>query len=275
MSPPQVPPKGDNGMHTCDLLIYDEESDRHVRITWEEALEATLVFDNNFWADASGTEMADGDQNKTTLSGWYDKADAWSTFNKGGSDYKTAAGENGKNLDCRIIVARPFIEHLMVRCSPLAPLATRERMPDSPSLRLDAQHNVVMTVAGRDTGATLFGPADSARRTRLPTRCPRARILAHPLLPVGAQCNSRRTRRSRPSRDTCAPTPWNPCTNPASACHRAHPRACLWRAQYTGHFKAVVTCAASRPEPATSTPAPAAVSHPLPSCACAASRRTS
>jgi hypothetical protein len=31
-------------------------------------------------------------------------------------------------------VARPFIEHAM--------------------------HNVIMTVAGRDTGATLFGPAD-------------------------------------------------------------------------------------------------------------------
>ena len=128
MSPPQVPPKGDNGMHTCDLLIYDEESDRHVRITWEEALEATLVFDDKFWGDASGTEMADGDQNKTTLSQWYDKAKAWSDFNKGETDYKTASGTDNKNLDCRIIVARPFIEHLMVRCSPLAPLATRTRV---------------------------------------------------------------------------------------------------------------------------------------------------
>ena len=35
---------------------------------------------------------------------------------------------------CRIVLARPFIEHLM--------------------------HNVIMTVSGRDTGATLFGPAD-------------------------------------------------------------------------------------------------------------------
>ena len=34
----------------------------------------------------------------------------------------------------RIVLARPFIEHLM--------------------------HNAILTVAGRDTGATLFGPAD-------------------------------------------------------------------------------------------------------------------
>jgi len=133
MSPPQVPPKGDS-MHTCDLLIYDEESDRHVRVTWEEAMEATLVGDADFYNDAAGTAMADGNDNSTKFSEWKDMADAWSTFNKGGGDYATAAGENGKNLACRIIVARPFIEHLM--------------------------HNVVMTVAGRDTGATLFGPAD-------------------------------------------------------------------------------------------------------------------
>ena len=134
MSPPQIPPKGD-GMHTCDLLVYDEESDRHVRITWEDALEATLCNDaQGFYNSASDTDMSDGNQNTTKLSDWKDMADEWSAYNKGGVDYKTAAGENGKNLECRIIVARPFIEHLM--------------------------HNAVLTVAGRDTGATLFGPAD-------------------------------------------------------------------------------------------------------------------
>ena len=55
------------------------------------------------------------------------------TYNKGGDV------EGGfKNLDpnVRIVVARPFIEHTM--------------------------HNVIMAVAGRDTGATLFGPAECA-----------------------------------------------------------------------------------------------------------------
>jgi hypothetical protein len=133
MSPPQVPPRGD-GLHTCDLLVYDEESDRHVRITWEDALEATLCGDaTGFYNDAADTDMADGNQNTTKLSSWKASADQWSTFNKGGQDYKATIAAGGK-LDCRIIVARPFIEHLM--------------------------HNVVMTVAGRDTGATLFGPAD-------------------------------------------------------------------------------------------------------------------
>ena len=133
MSPPQVPPKGD-GLHTCDLLIYDEESDRHVRITWEEALEATLCGDaTGFYNDAADTKMADGNDNSTLLSSWKASADQWSNFNKGTQDYKATLAAGG-GLDCRIIIARPFIEHLM--------------------------HNVVMCVAGRDTGATLFGPAD-------------------------------------------------------------------------------------------------------------------
>jgi len=138
MSPPQIPPKGD-GLHTCDLLVYDEESDRHVRITWEEALEATLAMEletadggQGFYPLAKDTAMADGNQNTTTLETWTNKAKLWSTYNKGGGEYKTAAADGG--IDVRIIVARPFIEHLM--------------------------HNVVMCVAGRDTGATLFGPAD-------------------------------------------------------------------------------------------------------------------
>ena len=132
MSPPQIPPKGD-GLHTCDLLVYDEESDRHVRITWEDALEATLINDaEGFYTAAADTTMADGNQNTTTLGSWADAARKWSTYNKGSGDYKAAAADGG--IDVRIIIARPFIEHLM--------------------------HNVVMTVAGRDTGATLFGPAD-------------------------------------------------------------------------------------------------------------------
>ena len=46
MMPPQVKPTGTGSglnLHTADMLIYDEESDKHVRITWREALKATLA----------------------------------------------------------------------------------------------------------------------------------------------------------------------------------------------------------------------------------------
>ena len=40
MQPPQVQPQGSNKF-TADMMIYDEESDRHVRIPWMEALQAS------------------------------------------------------------------------------------------------------------------------------------------------------------------------------------------------------------------------------------------
>jgi len=131
MAPPQVEPK-DSALHTCDIMIFDEERDAHVRITWEDAMNATLVNDDKFYAGTTaGTKMEDGTKDGKKLSDWKTAAGNWNTYNKGG------AVEGGfKNLDpnVRIVVARPFIEHTM--------------------------HNVIMAVAGRDTGATLFGPAD-------------------------------------------------------------------------------------------------------------------
>ena len=130
MSPPQVKPKGDNGEHTCDIMLFDEERDTHVRITWEDALKATLVKDPEFMKNrAPGTKMQDGKENKSTLKTWMDAADKWNAYNKGEREWS-----EDLDKDIRIVVARPFIEHLM--------------------------HNVVMCVSGRDTGATLFGPAD-------------------------------------------------------------------------------------------------------------------
>ena len=40
MQPPQVKPPN-SGKFTCDMLLYDEESDRHVRVTWLDALNAS------------------------------------------------------------------------------------------------------------------------------------------------------------------------------------------------------------------------------------------
>ena len=149
MMPPQVQP-GDGsieaGKHTCDIMIYDEEADRHVRITWLDALRACLVGAEG--VDV-GTEMSGG-QN---VEAWRKAATAWAIFNGdmsvdketdeesepsgeellSGNVYKKTMTIDGAS-DVRIVVARPFIEHMM--------------------------HSVVLAVAGRDTGATLFGPAD-------------------------------------------------------------------------------------------------------------------
>ena len=84
MSPPQVKPKGETGEHTCDIMLFDEERDTHVRITWEDALKATLVKDPEFMKNrAPGTKMQDGKENKSTLKTWMDAADKWNAYNKG------------------------------------------------------------------------------------------------------------------------------------------------------------------------------------------------
>ena len=114
MSPPQVKPK-DEGDHTCDMMIFDEERDTHVRVTWEDALAATLVNDPKFYtARAQGTTMQDGANNTTTLDTWKKQAEAWSAYNKGGQ------WSNTLNPDVRIVVARPFIECALARDAPTA-----------------------------------------------------------------------------------------------------------------------------------------------------------
>ena len=64
-----------------------------------------------------------------TLDEWVLAAREINKYNKG--DIKVAYGS--LETKCRIVVVRPFIEHLM--------------------------HSVILCVSGRDTGATLFGPA--------------------------------------------------------------------------------------------------------------------
>jgi len=126
MAPPQVEPK-DSSLHTCDIMVFDEERDAHVRITWEDAMNATLVNDDKFYAGTTpGTKMEDGTKDGKKLDDWKSAAGAWNDFNKG-----TAPEGGFGTLDpnVRIVVARPFIEHTM--------------------------RNVIMAGAGRDTGATL------------------------------------------------------------------------------------------------------------------------
>jgi hypothetical protein len=122
-----------------DIVIYDEEMDRHVHITVREALRAAMhgkthkegpsrggFFGTKDYLEKKYREA--GMNKKTTLATAADGA--------AGADVDTIAGaiEKGEWHPVEIVIARPFIEHLMM--------------------------SAVIAVAGRDTGATLFGPAD-------------------------------------------------------------------------------------------------------------------
>ena len=182
MQPPQVPPEtAAQAKFSADVLLYDEESDRHVRITWGQALRACCI-------GATATDIAPATvmshpstkmnalpvgvnaARKASFANWLLEALKIQAYNEGksvidaamaprttdaevdaantamfaaitagnilaapGGGY-TAVTYANLDPDCRIVLARPFIEHLM--------------------------HNVILTVSGRDTGATLFGPAD-------------------------------------------------------------------------------------------------------------------
>ncbi len=124
MAPPQVKPKGEDGMHTCDIMIFDEERDLHVRIGWRDALNATLCAEGSAFLTKYGGKPINNGTSNSNLTSWAGKAEAWAKYNDG-----TVKWADSLDKDVRIIVARPFIEHTM--------------------------HNVIMAVAGRDTGATL------------------------------------------------------------------------------------------------------------------------
>jgi hypothetical protein len=183
MSPPQVDPGEKGMMHCCDILIFDEESDRHVRVTWAEALAATCVDAEGTIGGVGGpageggaptgvpfvhkTDKMGGEANETkTLKEWYGEAAKWAaattdatTITKLG--LPAAEGDDkyaDLDKDIRIVVARPFIEHLM--------------------------HNVIMTVSGRDTGATLFGPADMQLSANTQVKTIEGHVSAHALEPI-------------------------------------------------------------------------------------------
>lgn len=150
----------------ADILVYDEEADKHQHIRFATALAAAVTEPD---AEPEGEEGEDkrNDALLKLLTGEASADDAQKAFQGEittryseelddltvGGD-KDAAGskliqELAKNCNIKnlvaaveggcwvpfcIVIARPFIEHLMM--------------------------SAIMTVSGRDTGATLFGPAD-------------------------------------------------------------------------------------------------------------------
>ena len=149
-----------------DIVIYDEEADKHVHITFEQALYATCVQDEQFGGGLTQMSVAARLFGVTTQNAFQTKlrehfglTDAQAQGGEG--DYQGIFGDEagtavhalrnsdtpskqqlvncvkaGVKLPICITIVRPFIEHLCM--------------------------SAIMTVSGRDTGATLFGPADSA-----------------------------------------------------------------------------------------------------------------
>jgi hypothetical protein len=154
----------------ADILIYDEERDVHVKITFKAALKASgideILEENknvDIWlADAKGNK-------RMTLSAFKAAADDIAAGN--------AASDTDNVMDVAICVARPFIEHAML--------------------------SAVLTVSGQDTGATIFGPSDMQasndhRSREFHQSVVGAYLLTDPRRPLVHRC--RPTRRSRRSR---------------------------------------------------------------------------
>ena len=131
MSPPQVKPEGTGDSwkgtpFSCDMMIYDEESDRHVRIRWKDAIKACLINQANddFPVAANGVDPGTAVAGANMNAGqWKDRAVLWSAYNDTGTEdawnNATSDANGDPKMELRIVVARPFIEHLMVRRSPL------------------------------------------------------------------------------------------------------------------------------------------------------------
>lgn len=166
--------------------IYDEESDRHVHISFEQALAATGYGHANgpkgdlFQLSKLTTDVDAKLDSGSKVAQWKPLGQAAIDAGDDAGRMETAADaiiqkiktdvKAGKWVPVEIVIARPFIEHLML--------------------------SAVVAVAGRDTGATLFGPADMCATGSL-TRSSWASLvfanLTHCVFAIAGR--SRRTRR--------------------------------------------------------------------------------
>jgi hypothetical protein len=135
-----------------DLLIYDEEGDQLKHISFKQALYATgakddpqaplsikkLVGGDDFWKelnlDEGPPKNSAGATPKATDDAWKALTDCKKKGLTLTAGLLINAVEAGIWIPVCITIVRPFIEHLMM--------------------------STICTVSGRDTGATLFGPAD-------------------------------------------------------------------------------------------------------------------
>ena len=141
MSPPPVPkfrapPAAPNTLppEYMDVLIYDEEMDQLKHISFQQACRATGLT-NGEWLRVTGERtVAALFRNAADSPGEGVVANAGAAEGSEITEALIDSVAQGYIVNINIVIARPFIEHLMMSC--------------------------VATVSGRDTGATLFGPAD-------------------------------------------------------------------------------------------------------------------
>ena len=147
MGPPQIEPQGPHiPTNFLNMLIFDEESDKHVVIEWDDAVRATCCKSDSLKdvkLAESSLNIELGTDGTSRLPKFHEIATQWSNLNNGKLRNNTKPRDfdewiesyrEMKGIEIYIAVCRPFIEHLM--------------------------HSAVLAVSGRDTGATLFGPAD-------------------------------------------------------------------------------------------------------------------
>jgi hypothetical protein len=149
LMPPQVDP-GANQKHTCDILIYgaprrpprtlarshaltparppaarvptrarrmaDEESDKHVRVSWKDALEATML-ETGVGANADKVDTVDGAGNPIAMKGstinlgdWLTRATTIMHYNANTTDAGLGRVPTFADIDpdIRLVVCRPF-----------------------------------------------------------------------------------------------------------------------------------------------------------------------
>ena len=188
-----------------DILVYDEEKDMHVHIPFKQALYATGIGGEGWQAadvfgaanldstalsqyNSQSNPAEDGKINAIQLNALQQKVN-FAGLNDADTQQKLqsiiTSVESGEWLPLEIVIARPFIEHLAM--------------------------SAIMTVSGRDTGATLFGPAGARWRLSGPCTHFPSPQRSHPASRVRSQtCKSRPTRRSRRSRGAFLHLPATP-----------------------------------------------------------------
>jgi len=124
-----------------DILLYDEEKDRHVKIGFRRALMATGLFIDAGDPSAALTLTAECNNNTSpaigsTIIGNGTKSLRTWAQNAALLENKSYTGTvpDAADKTASIVLARPFIEHAML--------------------------SAVIAVSGGDTGATVFGPSD-------------------------------------------------------------------------------------------------------------------